>query len=302
MINFFGDVKALLAVLQDPAQPIQAAKNWATRTKSLATGEAGLAFSTLPVIAPYAQIEVRGDVEDIFTAQIEWDGNSLTFYNDDGPLSGEERVLGDIFDGECARFWTSLIIGEAYAERGHTRDFGQVVRPGLAHGDLIRDLREWYIRQRGTGEEFEAREVSFAGFGWCNGYAGLVVSQAVASMISKGLIDRDFAYSSIDQIFSMFETSQSDSETGLCHGVAGALVVAIGLARIIEDERLMQKTRDTFRALYADANLTRYPEDLLVDLSWLTGTSGFLWAAAVMEERPTINPIFPPDSASWRLH
>jgi hypothetical protein len=117
--------------------------------------------------------------------------------------------------------------------------------------------------------------------------------------VSGEIEDEGFIVHSIDSLIDWVRDAPPHTEAGLCHGLTGALVVSAGLSRLVSDEKRLKKVEQTFDEISDAGILTRYPADLALDLSWLTGVAGILWAEHVVRFRPIINPLFPPDSKSW---
>jgi hypothetical protein len=129
--------------------------------------------------------------------------------------------------------------------------------------------------------------------GWCNGIAGLAAALAIRWASGSDAAHRraavEAAWASLD--------AHHDTD-GLCHGTAGAVAVAAGVARVVEDDDLSKRALVCASSLSARlaTSAMRLGADVHFDQTWLTGTSGAAWGLLVATKRPMVNPLLPIDS------
>jgi hypothetical protein len=208
----------------------------------------------------------------------------------------EELYLGDIFEGFCAAVWTSLVTRTTGPREFRGEAHGSVNRPGLAHGETIRELCKAVAEGADTPLSLEERG-QVQGAGWCNGRSGIIAARLV-HMSTRPLekTDRD---SILEECWSILEDVQKHHgvmEVGLCHGSMGALVVITGAGRLLNYPEITNVARDVSEMIIRSSSMMNINENYLIDASWLTGVAGVLWGSSCMEQSPTLNPLLPLDS------
>jgi|APGre2960657468_1045069.scaffolds.fasta_scaffold11985_3 hypothetical protein len=298
MINAENLAQSLFLILENNATPIMATEFWATREDSLATGKGGLLLSLFETgNLDVDSIEIAEIVEDLFDASLAIHGRQLIVNSPRHATSKESRVLGDIFTGFSAQVWTKLVLKQTLPDSDFKVGFGSIDRPGLAHGNLIRELTQWLTSENIERGKFDSSENSFEGSGWCNGRAGLAVSIAIAQYLDSAVNNYEEELLVIaNQMLSNVKNDKHILEPSLCHGLPGVLVICSGIGRQINDDRLLNQSIQLFDELIDESILLRGPSDSYIDNSWLTGTAGLLWANSAVHARPSINPLMPTDS------
>lgn len=292
---------SLNAILQDPYIPLFANTNSANRDNSLATGTSGLVLALLEYErTDTTEFQIAGSVEDIFSATLlEIDGG-LQFHKPDRYENSSGTHVGDLFTGFACKVWSRLVLNQEIPLGIVSDKAGAVVRPGLGHGDLIREFTRWIISARSTKSEFEPIEKQFSDFGWCNGQAGLASALAVSSFY-MGIMDEK-SQILIELIRNLLNASSSyllKLGPTLCHGLPGLLVVCAGVARILNQDALVQLSIEKFDSLVTLELMTQLDPDIYVDATWLTGGAGIIWAHSAVRKRPMINPLLPCDAHTW---
>ena len=290
--------EGVVRLLADTHMPIQAAKDWAGRGKLLATGESGL---ILCLLEGTNQLSIEGaSTTDVFSWEFVSAGGKFKLENQTPTVEGE-HYLGDIFEGECAEFWTALVCRKSYFRKTTDLRKGVVVRPGLAHGEIIRELFEWYTSRKESTSPFTPSELEFRGGGWCNGSSGLAVGYCIAAKIAgESDLSKELSKHYFAELLSWVEQNFITAEAGLCHGVSGVLTVLAGLARELGAKKKLSKVEELYRELLSQFGHLRYPDDLVLDASWLTGSAGIIWGYKAVKQIPNFNPLFPIDSRVWK--
>ena len=298
MINAENLAQSLVLILENNATPIMATEFWATRENSLATGKGGLLLSLFEVGKLNVEsIQITGTVEDLFDASLSIHGRQLISNSSGDAASKESRVLGDIFTGFSAQVWTKLVLKQTLPNSDFKAGSGSIDRPGLAHGNMIRELTQWLTSENTERGKFDSSETTFEGSGWCNGRAGLAVSLAIAQYFDSAVNNYEEELLVIaNQILSDVKNDKHLPEPSLCHGLPGVLVICSGIGRQINNDRLLRQSIQLFDELVDESILLRGPSDTYIDNSWLTGTAGVLWANSAVRARPSINPLLPTDS------
>ena len=301
MINAENLAQSLVLILENNATPIMATEFWATRENSLATGRGGLLLSLFEVGKLNVEsIQITGTVEDLFDASLSIHGRQLISNSSGDAASKESRVLGDIFTGFSAQVWTKLVLKQALPNSDFKAGSGSIDRPGLAHGNMIRELTQWLTSENTERGKFDSSETTFEGSGWCNGRAGLAVSLAIAQYFDSAVNNYEEELLVIaNQILSDVKNDKHLPEPSLCHGLPGVLVICSGIGRQINNDRLLRQSIQLFDELVDESILLRGPSDTYIDNSWLTGTAGVLWANSAVRARPSINPLLPTDSKTY---
>jgi len=282
-------------VLDDNTLPVMAAHSGANRGNSFAQGLSGIRLAIAEMSGEALELQSTSKAESVFESEISWNPTSGSLRFSSSYEKDSERILGDVFTGECARIWSDIVLGQVPRIDIPNRLPGSVLRPGIGHGELIRDFAIW-LSNLCEGDFLSPEEVFPLG-GWCYGQAGL------ASILSLVNHFGALASSQTEQLRAMPEVlidcvknEKSTAESGLCHGTAGMLVVAIGVARLLDDHSLIEKVQSVFRECVDNEAIIKFHPELEVDCSWLTGSSGIAWASAVMEKSPIVNPLFPLDT------
>lgn len=292
---------SLKAILQNPYIPLFANTNSANRDDSLATGTSGLVLALLEYERnDTTEFQIAGSVEDIFSATLlELDGG-IQFHKPHKYENSSETHVGDLFTGFACKVWSRLVLNQEVPLSIVSDKAGAVVRPGLGHGDLIREFTRWIISAGSTKSEFEPIENHFSDYGWCNGQAGLASALAVSGFYI-GILNQKSEFL-IGLIKNLLNASTSDLlKLGptLCHGLPGLLVVCSGVARILNQDALLQLSIKKFDSLVTLELMTQLDPDIFVDATWLTGGAGVIWAHSAVRKRPMINPLLPCDAQIW---
>jgi len=293
--------QSLLLLLENNATPIMATEFWASREEPLATGKGGLLLSLFETgKLNVDSIEVAGTIEDLFDASFKIQERQLIVSTPDHSIGEKSLFLGDLFTGFSAQVWTKLVLNQMLPAPVYGAGIGAIERPGLAHGNLIRELAQWLTSQNADRGRFNPSENFFEGSGWCNGRAGLAASLAVAQNFDAE--ENSYQEELLTIVRQMLSDAKEDvhlSEPSLCHGLPGVLVICSGIARQINDERLLVRSIQLFDELIDETILLRGPSANYIDNSWLTGTAGLLWAYSAVRARPSINPLMPTDSNAY---
>lgn len=293
-LNIEKIARDLHKVLKDPSIPIQANENWGSRDNSLAGGTSGILLALFEFTGD-GDLKLQETDRDIFSVSFVA-SQPINFSSDSSSIQGvAEQVLGDVFEGYCNTVWTNLTLGREIVAETYNPRSGIVERPGIGHGDLIRDFTRWIVEDRPNKQQFSTLDISFQGGGWCNGAAGLEVIRTLVANFSDEISLRDLEAAGHKMLHWASDHS-NDLEFGLCHGISGIAVSAMGIARYLHSDDLAHHAANVFNDCLHQHNLTRYPDDLWTDYSWLTGTAGVLWAHCVLNQTPLINPIIPIDS------
>jgi len=292
----------LTSVANSPSTPIQATKDWASRNLTLATGLGGINLALAEFGRSQGGVELDISATEVWGGQFQWNPLTNTLKVHPTEDQSKKDYLGDIFEGQCGLFWSSLILKTKFEEVTAEPKFGAVSRPGIAHGNLIRDLYLWHQSvQYSTAPLFYSAEPIPNQPGWCNGVSGEIAAKVVANSIQKnGDVLQNLSNYEVPTMLQLVSQSTLAAESGLCHGILGALVVAAGAARIAGDFDTLVSVQEMASGLFDNDLLLRYPDDLLVDYSWLTGSAGVLWAILAIHRRPLLNPLLPFDSELWQ--
>lgn len=288
----------LRKILMSRKIPIQAARNWASRNTNIATGTSGLEFALIaPEKGSYKILALDSSISNIFESDFrESDQGYILRSTEKNRL---EAVLGDVFEGECNRLWTHLTLGFELTDQTNSQKPGAVIRPGIGHGDVIRSFYKWYFEGLPNKEEFETSEDAFQGIGWCNGLAGLLATQGLVDVLLGKREPSPATRRNLANLIQALRGLSEETESGLCHGVSGALVVATGVSRVF-DLRSEFATLKNIESVALNSNSPlSLPDNLDVDSSWITGSAGLVWATSVLQDKPIFNPLFPPDSLSF---
>jgi hypothetical protein len=291
--------RALEEISNSPFFAIQASEYSATRTESLATGKAGLELA----IHEYTRLSdesckqiVFDSIQNIF---------SCCFVNNGGLVLTEPMLqkpqspylLGDVFNGYASEVWSNAVLNLNQIDKQFEDKPGDVIRPGLGHGELSRDLAKWIVARE--PRTFFPQLDEGLGIGWCNGKSGLLSALGVYFAYSNDPDALDSMDKLSDELFLETQSCLQSVEYGLCHGISGSFVSMAGAARLAGKKDFLESLRISYGDWITKLNYTLIPPQLLLDNSWLTGSSGVLWAYAVLEKTPEFNPIFPPDSERW---
>lgn len=276
--------------------PIQASRSWASRDVSLSTGTSGIFLALAESSVENVVIQFDSDIHNIFGAEIKEGSNGLRLEN--AAPDSEQDFLGDIFVGEANRIWSRFCLGIDQKSSLVTEGQGSINRPGLGHGELARDLARFINQTHNPAEPFNTQELHFDSFGWCNGYAGLMVATGIYdNLTTPGKASRPLL-ELLDRALQDLD-SQVEQEIGLCHGLSGLAVVTAGISRSFSLPNHLERAINSFDKIVTAESLLRIPATLDVDASWLTGAAGVVWASRVIRKQPSINPIFPIDSSTF---
>lgn len=288
-------------ILKDAHVPIVAGENWAARSRDLAAGLAGLRITVDDIFYRNINLVVHDACRDIFTSHVAENENinaSIEFRN--SPHFKVTEKLGDLFEGSCNLVWTDLVFARQSIQKLVNAETGQVTRPGLGHGELIRDFTLWYSGNKFSRPKFETSDDDFELFGWCNGKAGYLVIMTLASILGNSLPQKELL-SLVDLLISELELETAASGGfSLCHGFSGAMAAALGTSRLLESEIRISKLQTLYATKFSSLDLANISNELTVDCSWLTGVSGLLWIEKSMSKIPLVNPIVPFDSLLFR--
>lgn len=201
-----------------------------------------------------------------------------------------ERLTGDLMDGWASVEWARACLGNRPSPVAHDPDGGYEDAPGMAHGVLgISSLNAL----SDSGPEAASGSAGNGLSGWCNGSSGLA-----AALVIRWKKSGDVADATAALLAARSSLDASHDTDGLCHGRAGAIAVAAGVARLLGDEDLsIQALRSAYSLA---ARLHRSPMRLSagvhLDQTWLTGVAGAAWGLLVATKRPMVNPLLPLDS------
>ena len=291
-------IQYLSNVLRDDSLPVEAARTWASRGTSLSQGISGLTLALAEACdPPLCSLVASTTVGSIFASTLTSHSDQARLEILDMPGAESELALGDVFAGYCSLVWTDLVLARPIRRLDYQPGVGTVERPGVGHGDLIRDLVQWLLASEDARGEFSSDDDVYDSGGWCYGQAGLAAVLAIAKLnagLSKG--DESRLREMPAKLIEAAYCERADSEVGLCHGVAGMLVAAIGVARLYDDQVEIAAVQQAFDQIVDDQSMIKINESLDVDCSWLTGLAGVVWAQQVMLRPPLINPIFPLDA------
>jgi hypothetical protein len=302
MINTDFIIETLTSILHDCRQPVMSGKYSASRDDSLATGTSGIALALIELESLSAnQVRASKPLNDIFSStlvEITPDCNAYELFNDAEEVG---TTMGDLFSGFACATWTRLTVHQPQTLALYTEGPGSVVRPGLGHGELVREFTRWLHGNSDHSQEFTPSEMQFQSHGWCNGTSGLLCTKAIAAAFRRESSDeiselRYLASGLLNQSLS----SLAYLGPTLCHGLPGLLVVCAGIARMLNDPDLQRTTNSIFEAVDWDDLITHIPADTYTDASWLTGTAGVLWAKSVIQKTPLVNPLLPIDSKFYQ--
>jgi hypothetical protein len=286
--------RLLRRIATSPDLPIQAGRNWASRNASIATGTSGVWLALREAEANNDLLgPINSQAREIFSAEFIGDVNSLHLAS---PNKSDESYLGDIFEGFCAEVWTSLVTRTAGPKDFKGEAHGSVDRPGLAHGETIRELCKAIAR--GVDAPISLGELGQVhGVGWCNGRSGIIAAKLV-EMSTRPLekTDRDFILRESWSVYEEVQQHHGLMEVGLCHGSMGAHVVITGAGRLLSCPKITAAARDLSQAIVSSPSIMNINESYLIDASWLTGVGGVLWGSSCVHQVPTLNPLLPMDS------
>jgi hypothetical protein len=283
-------------LLEQRDRAVQATNGWASRGESFSTGLAGIRFALQATYGNYFSPGTQApSLQNIFSARTKDSLNAAPIlYNSDDETTLPE-TYGDVFVGRCSQVWTELTLGKDPQVSSRIPGEGAVNRPGLGHGELIRELIEWLTQDKTERDAFVSTEQDFHSGGWCNGESGLLSAVCIARHFDPMTSYDEYIAHACAKLLEWARVS-SDEECGLCHGVSGALVVVAGAGRLLQDDTIISHANDVFEELTSQQFNARIHTDFIVDASWLTGTAGLLWSSAAIKERPGINPLLPIDS------
>jgi hypothetical protein len=287
----------LRRIALSPDWPVQAGPNWASRNTSIATGTSGIWLAIFEAETSNVELDsLSFPISDIFSAEFLGDHGSFQITS---PAMSDKLHLGDIFEGFCAAVWTSLVTRTTGPKKFVVNTHGSVDRPGLAHGETIRELCK--VIAQGADESLLLTEMEqVQGVGWCNGRSGIVAAKLV-QMSTKPLdaTERDLIVKESWLILEEVRQHYSAMEVGLCHGSMGALVVVNGAGRLLDSPAITSAAKDLSRTILSSPSVMNIHKDYLVDASWLTGVAGLLWGARCMLHPPVLNPLLPIDSRQY---
>jgi hypothetical protein len=288
----------LAEIASDSRIPIQATESWAHRGVSVATGIAGIRLALFEQVRPMAPQKIEfSHCTDIFSSSVTFEENQITFLSND--LTADSNGLGDLFMGVCNQTWTDLVFNRFRFRAYSDSVKGEIIRPGLGHGELARDLARWLAS--GKVDPFYSTELQIDAGGWCNGSAGalsaLCVEDAFRKIESGRFKDWDEL---IEKTLDWSRHVGLDAGISLCHGITGALVSLAATSRIRELPALAKEIETLSRQTIHEAQAPLHTDDEYIsDISWLTGVAGCSWATAVIDHQPALNPIVPTDSLQW---
>jgi hypothetical protein len=291
--------RVLEEILNSPMFAIQSSEYFATRTDSLATGKTGLelAIHEYKRVSDESCEQIKFDsIQNVFSSCFENNGAAvLTEPAIQEPQSPE--MLGDIFNGYASEVWSNAVLNLTQIDKHYEDKPGEVIRPGLGHGELSRDLTKWIVTRE--PKTFFPQLDEGLGIGWCNGRSGLLSALGVYYAYSNDPDALDSMDNLLDELFLETLSCLQSLEYGLCHGISGSFVSMAGAARLTGKKDFLESLRIAYGDWLKKLNYTLIPPQLFLDNSWLTGSSGVLWGYAVLEKTPEFNPIFPPDSERW---
>ena len=282
-------------LLVDESLPVQASTNWATRTESLSTGLGGVRLAVLEYDRLTRLSDWRFDAIDItnvFSAEMPF-LDSPTLKDSKLYDSPKTEALGDVFLGYASKVWTHLVLHEPIVELPFLDKPNDIVRPGLGHGELARDLVRCAIEEKWLSYLPSLGDVN--GVGWCNGKSGLLSVLALCYEKSGNEDLLNHIVELHDEIFVLAAEKLETTEFGLCHGIAGVFACLAGSSRVLRDTVRSDQIKERFLEFQESINLTLLPPNLNIDNSWLTGSAGFLWASCSIFQKPKLNPLFPSD-------
>jgi hypothetical protein len=284
-----------MRILNSSQIPVQVASGMANRERGLATGTDGIFLTLAEAANEGPKFAVDGvTCRQIFSAKVVLEDQTLIFSSPGEAI--HKRILGDIFDGACSELWTDLVFGRRPKVRAFEAGARSVTTRGIGHGELIREFSLWVTRDWECGVKFETSEATYDSFGWCNGNAGLLAILATERALNgNSNLDED-SRKTLEALVLAIEQGNF-REIGLCHGLAGACVTALGVARTFKISGIEDRVRQAW-TLQAEKLRNAIPPHLEADASWLTGMAGVVWADAVLRNKPSVNPLLPIDSTA----
>jgi len=288
----------LEAILSDPLRPIVADKFNATKDRSLATGTSGVALALIEsqTSTPH-NVDRTGSIDDVFSASLTIADERLVVSGTTTRSETRDTDIGDVFTGYSCKCWSRLVLGQEIPHEAFSDRPGGVVRPGLGHGELIRDFARWISEPSSPRPRFQTSEESFPGLGWCNGIAGLISAKTCAA-VRRSARDED-GLNLIQLTRKALSTNYSvllDMGPSLCHGLPGFLVICAGVARVFQQNDLLHDVFELAESLLTYELQVSIPTDVYLDASWLTGSAGILWAISAIRRKPILNPLLPYDA------
>jgi hypothetical protein len=203
---------------------------------------------------------------------------------------------GDLIDGYLSELWSRECFGVAGPSGQKALAVTDLPEgtPGLAHGPLggiacmsrqVPAQQLYFLLLKHNPRE---------SLGWCNGIAGTAVASLIAWRSTGLAAFRSLAHRSIEAALGELPLETD----GLCHGTAGVLVVAAGVARCTQSASLMQTAVCHARRVWSVPSRRNWRLDRTyqVDQSWLTGVSGIAWALMTLSRPPLVNPLCPVDA------
>ena len=288
---------ALQNTLASDSHPLQAGTEYATRGSDLATGKSGLAMALTEAGVGYRGLALDvSRCSNVFTAELDVSSSGFRLFNAPPPPS--QNKLGDVFDGLASQSWTNLVLNRPKPQVITDYSANDVIRPGLGHGDLIRDLVKWLSPWPNIEGDFVSSETVFDGVGWCNGKSGLLAANSVVFQLRPSENRRDLLGKLSAEVLDAV-VREREGEYNLCHGWAGALVVVGSVARLIDRQDLEEQARATYQEKATPSSLLDMAPGFLVDTTWLTGASGLLWGWLALNKPPIINPLVPHFSRTY---
>lgn len=288
----------LTAILNDPLRPIVADKFNATKDRDLATGTSGVALALHEFQTSTAHfVDATGFIDDVWSASLTFADGNLVVAGAKTRSESRATDIGDVFTGYSCKCWSRLVFGQEIPLETFSDKPGGVVRPGLGHGELIRDFARWISKPSFPQPSLHTSEESFPGLGWCNGIAGLISVKTCAA-VRRGERDQD-RLNLIQLTEGALNTKRSillDLGPSLCHGLPGLLVICAGVARVFQQNDLLQEVFHVADSLLTKELQVSLPTDVYLDASWLTGSAGILWAISAIRRKPNINPLLPYDA------
>ena len=301
-MNFFQFLeKELELAIRNPDYPIMAGANFASRESGLAIGISGLEWTTGRNL--WKPIKQKREIEniDIFSAELKFEESQISFLDSlDNRDVQKIAELGDLFSGLSNQVWSQIVLNLPITHIQVSDSQNEIVRAGLAHGELIRDFTKWILDSGSPKPNFSTSESKFESNGWCNGNSGFLVISCLVQ-IEMGLTDipKDL-FVQFDKIFDSLATTSVDNlDSGLCHGTSGILVTLAGVARFLKDNERLIKVQTLFEEIFSSGAAFQLDPQRDLDCSWLTGMAGLLWAQKVLHEKPVFNPLVPFDSTTF---